>query len=344
MREIGHRARVALPVAAMVAMAALVACLEPDEHTSAASTAGRRAAPVEGVTTGVAPSESEARFVHALGPFDGPESVRYDADQDVFFVSNIAGYGSFKDGNGYISRVSAANPTTATIFVQGGANGVTLNAPKGMAILGDTLWVTDIDVLRGFDRRTGAPLASIDFTAQGAVQLNDIVIGPDGTLRITDTGILMIPAGVKHVGPDRIFEVGPGHAISVVATGAQFRMPNGITRDAAGKRWIVVSFDPFVGEVAVMSDRDTVPQVVWTGAPRLDGVEVLSDGSILFTSWGDSSLHRIGPGGAKTQLVRRVPEAADIGIDTRRHRVAIPLSVLGQVQLWSIGATTAPSR
>ena len=54
------------------------------------------------------------------------------------------GFGSVKDNNGYISRVSASNINNIQTLVQGGTHGVTLHAPKGMAIHGDTLWVCDI--------------------------------------------------------------------------------------------------------------------------------------------------------------------------------------------------------
>lgn len=50
---------------------------------------------------------------------------------DVFFISNMSGYGSVKDGDGYIVRVSAGDPKQAAIFARGGANGVTLDAPEG---------------------------------------------------------------------------------------------------------------------------------------------------------------------------------------------------------------------
>jgi hypothetical protein len=43
-------------------------------------------------------------------------------------------------------------------------------------------------------------------------------------------------------------------------------------------------------------------------------------------------------GGRDRQIVREVPVPADIGVDTRRMRLAIPMSMLGRVQLWDIGA------
>lgn len=324
---------------AMLLAIALPACRDGSSRSPSADE-GRQAAAVDGVATGV--TASEVRFVRAIGGFQDPESVRYDGEQDVYFVSNMTGYGSIRDGNGYISRISASEPGGASVFVQGGANGVTLHSPKGMALHGDTLWVADIDVLRAFDRTTGAPLTTIDFAPHGAVLLNDVVVGPEGTLRVTDTGILMIPAGVKHVGPDRIFEVGAGHAVSVVASGPALRQPNGIAWDESGKRWVVVSFDPFVGEVAVIAEADGVRRVIRRGTGRLDGLQVLPDGGLLFTSWVDSSLHIL-DGQGERKLIRRIPDAADIGLDTRRRHVAIPLSSLGQVQLWSLADLMPPA-
>jgi sugar lactone lactonase YvrE len=305
----------------------LAACA-PSEAATPADTV----APVaEGVAVGI--GSASAGFVNNVLGFQGPESVRYDPEQDAYLVSNIVGYGSAKDDDGYITRVDAGDPHRATILVRGGTPNVTLDAPKGLAIHGDTLWVADIDVLRGFDRRTGVPLATIDFAAAGAVMLNDVAVAPDGTLRVTDTGIHMNRVGVPHTGPDRIYAVGPGGAISVVAEGLSLRQPNGIAWDSAGRRWIVVSFVPFVGEVAALDASGR--RVLGTGTGRLDGVEVLRDGSILFTSWADSSLHRL-RGGRDERIVREVPDAADIGVDTRRNRVAIPLSTLGRVQLWQL--------
>jgi sugar lactone lactonase YvrE len=256
----------------------------------------------------------------------------------------MTGNGSDKDGNGYITRVDAASPYGATIFAQGGQNGVVLNAPKGIALHGDTLWTADIDALRGFERHTGRPLATIDFTPQHVVMLNDVAVGPDGTLRVTDTGIEMTWAGPVHTGPDRIFKVGPGGIVTEVANSLALRQPNGITWDSTGNRWIVVSFDPFEGEVAAMPKDGAGREVLHRSAQgNFDGVEVMPGGAILYTSWADSSVHVL-RGTHDERLVSEVPVPADIGIDTRRWRLAIPMSTLGRVQLWKLDASVVGSR
>jgi hypothetical protein len=68
---------------------------------------------------------------------------------------------------------------------------------------------------------------------------------------------------------------------------------------------------------------------------QLDGVEVLSSGAILYSSWADSSLHLL-QAGRDVQVIREVRAPADIGFDTRRNRVAIPMPTMGWVQLWSL--------
>lgn len=330
-----HSSQHAWRAVAAVLLVGACGCTAEQRHTNRGDTRADSAPAAEGVATGV--GVPEVRFVRNIAGFQGPESVKYDPDQDVFFVSNMTGYGSALDGNGYISRLSAANPDSAVVFAQGGRGGVTLDAPKGMAIHGDTLWVADIHALRGFDRHTGAPLATIDLAPYGAVQANDVAVGPDGTIRVTDTGIIMGKDGVVYTGKDKIFVVGAGGAVTIAASGPSLRRPNGITWDGVGRRWIVLSFDPFVGEVAAMPADMSSRQVIRTGKGQLDGVEALPNGTLLFTSWADSSIHALS-GGRDRQIVREVPVPADIGVDTRRMRLAIPMSMLGRVQLWDIGA------
>lgn len=286
-------------------------------------------------TPETADGAERARRVQVVRGFGSPESVRYDPEQDVFFVSNMLGPGSLKDNNGYIVRMSAADPRRAEVLVEGGRGGVTLHAPKGMALKGDTLWVADIDVLRGFHRKSGAPLATVDLRPQRAVLLNDVAVAPDGSLRVTDSGILMTKKGVLHPGGDRVFAIGAGGAVSVVAQGSALGIPNGITWDPEGKRWLVVSFDPFRSEVYALRAGEESKTVIARGPGRFDGVERLDDGRLLVTSWSDSSLY-LYTGARGERVVRNLWQPADLGVDTRRGRVAIPLVLQGRVEVWEI--------
>ena len=292
-----------------------------------------------GRSAGPAPADDQPRatFIKAIDGFYGPESAKYDPEQDVWFVSNMLGYGSAHDGAGYIVRIPAGTLGPPRMFVESGRNGAILDAPKGMAIHGDTLWVADIDVLRGFDRRTGAPLATVDFRPQHAVLLNDVAVGHDGQLYVTDTGIGMTPAGVTHPGGDRVFAVGPNHAVRVVAAGAALGRPNGITATPRGNGLTVVSFDPFRSAVYTLDPNDPGARrgVVVTGKGKYDGVEPLPDGRLLVACWNDSSIHVVAPG-TDRQIIRGLSQPADIGVDTRRNRIAIPQSVRDRVEFWEL--------
>jgi hypothetical protein len=261
-----------------------------------------------------------------------PESARYDASQDLWFVTNINGNPSQADGNGFIVRLTPDGAAMdSTPFIEGGRKGVVLNAPKGMAIVGDTLWVADITAVRAFNTKTGAPIASIDI--KGSTFLNDVVAGPDGSIYLTDTGVRFDPKGqMTHPGPDRIVQV-IGRQYKPVVAFAGTPGPNGIAYDAAGKRFLVNAFATvnFYAWKPGMATADSVG----VGAGGGDGLEILPDGRALYTSWADSSLS-VFANGASTTLMKGLPAPADIGYDPKRQRIAVPLFNDGKVVFISL--------
>ena len=315
------------------ALAALsLACTSGSEGTNDTATTADSAAPA------AAAEPSGPRPVATVqGAFSTPESVKYDAEQDVWFVSNINGVPSEKDNNGFISRVRAdSGRVDSLMFVAGGRGGVTLNAPKGMALQGDTLWVADVDAVRGFDRRTGASVANI--SVRGATFLNDVVVATDGSLYVTDTGIRITASGMEDTKTDRVFRI-DGRAVSVVAEGEVLGKPNGIAWDAANQRFVIASF----GKNTLLGWKpgQTSPEAIATGVGQFDGIEVLADGRIIASSWADSAIHAFSaPAGGGTmtgtKLFTGLPAPADIGVDTKRSRVAVPLFNGNRVEIYQL--------
>jgi sugar lactone lactonase YvrE len=185
-----------------------------------------------------------------------------------------------------------------------------------MAIKGDTLFVADIDVVRLFDRTTGSPLG--ERAVPRATFLNDVAVAPDGTVYVSDTGLR---PDFSRSNSDAIHRFLPNGKAVPVARGAALGQPNGITADSAGL--VVVTWSGAVYRITGSGRRLELPS---PGRAQLDGVERLADGTLIVSTWQDSSIIRLAPGDtAWTRLVGGVVSPADIGWDTRRSRLLIPV-------------------
>ncbi len=278
--------------------------------------------PAETTPDSLAVAKSDSALIASPGGFIQPEAVRYDPDQDVYFVNSWGnGDPGAKDNNGFISRMTPDGTVERLRFIAGGAGGATLHAPRGMTIVGDMLWVVDADAVRAFNRRTGAPLATVDFSAFKLGFLNDIAAGPDG-LYITDTGT------------NRIYRIAGGR-VSLALEDPALGGPNGITWDANNRRFIVV---PYGGESAIKAwaaGSKTLSEIGRSGGAMFDGVEVLPGDRVLVASQKDSSLHLF-TGGTGRPIIRTGGAPADIAVDTKRNRVAVPFVDRNLVEIWQL--------
>ena len=259
--------------------------------------------------------------------FDGPENVVYDSAADVFLVSNIGGDPAARDGNGFVSRVAPDGRVLARRWIAGGVGGARLDAPKGLAIHGDTLAVADLGAVYLFDRRTGAPLGSI---AVPGLVMNDLLFAPDGALWITDTGPdrTTTPIDTTH-DMDAVWRVGrDGHPSSISRTLTLDR-PDGIAWDGASP--IVATFG-----ASRLERVDSSLPGGWTmlcplPAGRVDGLRRLADGTFVVTSWDAGAVWRVALDGREPHvatLIAGVESPAGVAVDTRRHRLAVT-SMLG---------------
>jgi len=257
--------------------------------------------------------------VAAIEGFSGPESVRYDPDQDVFFVSNFNGDANERDGNGFISRVRGDGVVESLRFATGTAS-APMHSPRGMALSGDTLWAVDLEAVHGFDRRSGAHLASVSLASFSPGFPNDITLGADGALHVTDTGM------------SRVYRIIGGVA-DIAVGGPGLSSPNGITWDSTTSRFILV---PWEGDSVMAWAADTGDLTVVGPSPggRRDGVEIV-DGKLIVSSQVDSTLQLVTADSAR--VFARLPgRPADIGIDTRRRRVMVPYVALNLVEIWQL--------
>ncbi len=268
--------------------------------------------PAPPTATAVAPEPTPATgapgfLLEGVG-FETPESVLYDPEADVYLVANIHGDPSARDGNGFISRLSPQGEVIELKWIDGTAEGVTLNAPKGMALAGDRLFVADIDVVRVFNRETGEWLD--DIPVPGARFLNDLDSAKDvaaseaGTVYATDSG-----TGVVH----RIRPDGSLERVGWVNN------PNGI--QARGETILVTGGN---NQIFRLGDDGTWIPEYEAPAGGLDGLILLDDGSLLVSSWMGSAVYLFDIAGQVTELFSGINAPADIGFDTKRNVVLIP--------------------
>lgn len=288
-----------------------------------------------GVVVSIRPAAQSAAPIR-LASLDGfaiPESARFDAERDRYYVSNVNAHATASDDNGFISLVGPDGTLLERRFIAGGTRGVTLHAPKGMAIVGGDLWVTDVTVLRRFDRASGAPRAPVDLAPHGAVFLNDVTAAPDGTLYVSDTSLVFPPTGNPTRGKtDRVYRVSPAGEVSVAVADARLEGPNGVFWDARANHLLIASI---MGKHVFRWTAAGGLHVAASGPGGYDGVERLDDRTLLVSSQDLPGLMTL-VDGALAPLIPGVSDVADIGVDVKRRRVAIPRLDPGIVEVWQL--------
>jgi DNA-binding beta-propeller fold protein YncE len=264
--------------------------------------------------------QDSTQRIHAVTGFDGPEAVRYDPDQDVYFVSNFTGGGNDRDANGFISKL-LPDGTIESLRFMTGTDQYPLHAPRGMFITGQTLWAADVDGVHGFDRTTGEQTSFIDFTSLNPGFLNDIAASADGILYVTDTGT------------NTLYRI-DGNTPSVV-TSELPHAPNGITLHPDSG---VLVLAPWGGALTYHAwdpgENSLMEFASGQSGGNIDGIEFYQ-GKLLAASQRDSSLHMIDD--QQDQVYITTPgRPADIGLDTQRNQVAVPYIALNRVDIWQL--------
>ncbi len=269
---------------------------------------------------GVAEPMKPAKPVASLTAKDGfaiPESVLYDAETDTYLVSNINGAPLDKDNNGYIAELAPDGKIVTAKLIAGGVKGVTLNAPKGLALVKGVLYVADIDTVRLFDRKTGA--AKGEVKVPGATFVNDLAASEDGKVYLTDSGL---NAKFEPTGTDGLYVIEPGKKLTVktLLKDKKLNKPNGVlvTKDAI---YVVCFGAPELLKFDLKGKLQGEPTKLPKGS--LDGIVALGD-EFLISSWEGAALYRGAFGGEFKEIVGELKAPADLGYDTKRGRVLVP--------------------
>jgi len=251
--------------------------------------------------------------------FKTPESIEYYPAEDVYLVSNINGDGLTADGNGFIAKIKPDGSVIKLKWIDGTQNGVVLNAPKGLAIQGDNLYVADIDQVHIFELPSGKQKTSVKI--KNSTFLNGITPGNGDFVYVTDSGLKAGKKSYAPSGTDAIYKVRANGKYELIVKDKNMGHPNGIIAD--GKEIIVVTF--ISGEVFRIDAKGKRHNLPRPPKGDLDGLIKLDDGRLVMSSWGGSALYVLNQDNTYSILADSLDAAADLGFDTKRQRVLIPL-------------------
>lgn len=262
---------------------------------------------------GAALADSKPALLWETTGFKAPESALPVSVEGFAYVSNVNGKPTEKDGNGFISKVSLKDgKLIAPEWVKG------LNAPKGLGLAGDRLYVSDIDQLVEIDTSSGAVLTRYD--AAGAKFLNDVAVGADGSVYVSD----MLT--------DTIWRLKDGK-FEVWLTTPDLRSPNGLLVQDGNlivAAWGVMTdgFNTKVpGNLLTVSLADKAVKNLGDGTPigNLDGLEPLNDTTYLVSDWMAGAIFRIDASGKAEQILDLNQGSADIGYADDERLLLVPM-------------------
>jgi hypothetical protein len=259
--------------------------------------------------------------------FHAPESVLHDPEADVYLVSNLGGSPFGEDKAGFISRVRPDGTLESLKWIDGSAAQVTLNAPKGMAIVGDLLYVADVKVVRMFERTTGAPAGEIRIPE--ASFLEDMAVSPDQVLYVSDTGL---GPHFKPTGTDAIYRIDGNRAVSVLIKDPALAQPKGLvaTGDA------VFAVDWAKGMLRRIGLDGSMTVLATLPVNQLDGLVRDATGAFLVSSWAGLAVYRVTGDGQVSTAIPDLQAPAGIGYDRARNRLLIPLGHDDKVELHAL--------
>ena len=227
-----------------------------------------------------------------------PESVLYDAEGKVLYVSNIDGKDPWAaDGKGSIGKVGLDGKIIAVDWVPG------LNSPKGMGIYQGKLYAADLGNVVVISIKESKIIQTIK--VDGAEGLNDITVDKNGIVYVSDSKT------------KKVFRIENGNAAVFLDS---LQGPNGLLAD---KEALYVLDNG--GMYKVGADKSLV-KVTDGMEGGTDGIENVSGSDYIVSCWAGVIWYVKGDGSKEKLLDTREQKinSADIGYDAKNRIVYVP--------------------
>lgn len=229
-----------------------------------------------------------------------PESVLFDAKNKVLYVTNIDGKEPWgKDGKGSVGKIGLDGKIIAVDWVTG------LNAPKGMGLFRNKLYVADLTELVVIDITAGEIIERI--AVDGAVGLNDVSADENGTIYVSDSKTRSV------------YEIKKGKS-SLLLDSSKLKGPNGVLKYNGSL--YVLDF----GSLYKVNEDKSLRKIAEKMEPSTDGIEYDAGGGFIVSTW-IGVVYYVNTNGTKQVLLdgrEQKINSADIGYNAAKRIIYVP--------------------
>jgi hypothetical protein len=227
-----------------------------------------------------------------------PESALYVEAEKLLYVSNIDGQPWEKDGKGSVGKVGLDGKIIQVDWVKG------LEAPKGLGLYKNKLYVADVDKVAVIDTKKAAIVQTIP--VEGAKGLNDITVDPkNGVVYVSDSKM------------KKIHRIENGKVTTLLDN---LKGPNGV---------LIYGDDLYIldagGLYKVEKDK-SLTKLADGMESSTDGVEHVTGKDFIVSCWEGSIWYVKGDGTKEHLLDTRAQHinTADIGYDAKNRILYVP--------------------
>ncbi len=228
-----------------------------------------------------------------------PESVLYDGANKILYVANIDGEPWGRDGKGSVGKVGLDGKIITVDWVSG------LNAPKGMGLYRNTLYVADMDAVAVIDIKAGSITKRIN--VEGATGLNDLTIDKKGVIYVTDSR------------NRKVHRIDNG-TVSTLLDSLSLKGPNGILMN--GNDLYVLD----AGSMYKVENDKRLTKMADGMEGGTDGIENIQGKEFIVSCWG-GVIYYVKADGSKEKLLdtrEQKINSADIGYDSKTRTLYVP--------------------
>lgn len=242
-----------------------------------------------------------------------PECVLFEPGQNVLYVACINGNPTPENKSSYLAKLGQDGKVIQLKFTEN------LNSTKGMGILGDKLYVTEMAQVVEIALATGKILHR--YPIEGAKFLNDIAVDTQQkVIYITDTG------------DNKVWSLANGKA-SVVLAGDPLKSPNGLLFE--NNQLLIGNGD---GSLLTLNPATKKLDTVAKGMGGIDGIVALGNKRYIVTEWGGKIWSIQGDGTIELKLdtSKEKINSADIGYNPTTKVLFVPTFFHNTVKAYSL--------